>query len=213
MIAAFTRLDLSSWFPRTQTLLTLLFVVVVGVVFPIPGMAIMTSAIVTSLMVSAPFLGDERGRLDTLYGVLPVSRSTVVIGRTLSIIAYYLVAAALATIVTVITSVVTGGQLAAELLLVAHAAALAFVGLSMALQLPVLFRIGYTRGRLMSYAPAFAVAGLAWLLQATGALVPLQEAFKEVPVMAIAGVSGLVGAIGIICAIVVSARLYRTREL
>lgn len=213
MIAAFTRLDLSSWFPRTQTLLTLLFVAVVGVLLPIPGMAIMASAMVTSLMVSAPFLGDERGRLDTLYGVLPVSRSTVVIGRTLSIIAYYLAAAALATIITVITAVVRGGQIGTELLLIAHAAALAFVGLSMALQLPVLFRIGYTRGRLMAYAPVFVVAGVAWLLQATGTHVPLQEAFEGVPVVAIAGAGALIGTIGIICAIVVSARLYRTREL
>lgn len=213
MIAAFTRLDLSSWFPRTQTLLTLLFVAVVGVLLPVPGMAIMASAIVTSLMVSAPFLGDERGRLDTLYGVLPVSRSTVVIGRTLSIITYYVVAAALATVVTAISTAARGGQGMTELLLIAHAAALAFVGLSMALQLPVLFRIGYTRGRLMSYAPAFAVAGLAWLLQSTGAHVPLQEAFKGVPVAVIAGVGAVIGAIGIICAIVISERLYRTREL
>ena len=213
MIAAFTRLDLSSWFPRTQTLLTLLFIVIVGVLLPVPGMAIMASALVTSLMVSAPFLGDERGRLDTLYGILPVSRSTVVIGRTLSIIAYYLVAATLATIVTVIDAVVRGGQVEPGLLLIAHAASLAFVGLSMALQLPVLFRIGYTRGRFMAYAPAFAVAGIAWLLQATGAHVPVGEAFEAVPVVAIAGFGALIGVIGIICAVLVAARLYRVREL
>lgn len=213
MISTFTRLDLSSWFPRTQTALTLLLTVAVGVLLPVPGMAIVASALITSLMVSAPFLGDERGHLDTLYGVLPVSRSTVVIGRSLSIIAYYLVAAALATIVTVISAVVRDGQVEIEVLLIAHAAALAFVGLSMALQLPVLFRIGYTRARLMAYAPAFVVAGLAWLLQATGAHVPVQEAFNSVPVATISGIGALIGVVGIICAIIVSSRLYRTREL
>lgn len=213
MISTFTRLDLSSWFPRSQTLLTLLFVVAVGVLLPVPGMAIVASTVVTSLMVSAPFLGDERGRLDTLYGVLPVSRSTVVTGRTLSILVYYLLAATLATIVTVISTVARGGQIETELLLIAHAAALAFVGLSMALQLPVLFRLGYSRGRLMSYAPVFVVVGVAWLLQATGAHVPFQEAFEGIPVLAITGFGALVGAIGIICAIAVSARLYRAREL
>lgn len=213
MIAAFTRLDLSSWFPRTQTILTLLFVVAVGVLLPVPGMAIVASALVTSLMVSAPFLGDERGRLDTLYGVLPVSRSTVVIGRTLSIIAYYLVAAVLATAVTAISAIVRGGQTETELLLIAHTAALAFIGLSMTLQLPVLFRIGYTRGRLMAYTPAFAVTGIVWLLQATGALAPVREAFERVPVVVIGGVGALIGILGIVCAIIVSAWLYRTREL
>lgn len=213
MISAFTRLDLSSWFPRTQTLLTLLFVVVVGVLLPIPGMAIVAAALVTSLMVSAPFLSDERGRLNTLYGVLPVSRRVVVIGRALSIIAYYLVAAALATSVTVISAIVRSGRIDTELLLVAHAAALAFIALSMALQLPVFFRIGYSRGRLMAYAPAFVVAGLAWLLQATGTHINVGDAFEAIPVMAIAGAGALIGVVGIICAIIISARLYRTREL
>lgn len=213
MISAFTRLDLSSWFPRPQTLLTLLFVVAVGVLLPVPGMAIVASTVVTSLMVSAPFLGDERGRLDTLYGALPVSRSTVVIGRTLSVLAYYVVAATLATIVTVISAAVRGDQVETDLLLIAHAAALAFLGLSMAFQLPVLFRIGYSRGRLMSYAPVFVVFGAAWLLQATGVHVPFQEAFEGIPVLAIAGFGALIGAIGVIFAIVVSTRLYRTREL
>src|SRR5690606_28171814 len=117
------RLDLSSWFPRPQTLLTLLFVVAVGVLLPVPGMAIVASTVVTSLMVSAPFLGDERGRLDTLYGALPVSRSTVVIGRTLSVLAYYVVAATLATIITVISAAVRGDQVETDLLRISPAAA------------------------------------------------------------------------------------------
>lgn len=213
MIASFTRLDLSSWFPRSQTLLTLAFVVVIGVLLPVPGMAVMAAAAVTSLMVSAPFLGDERGHLDTLYGVLPVSRRTVVIGRALSVFSYYLVAAALATAVTVVMATVRGDAIAVEILLIAHASALAFVGLSMALQLPVFFRIGYSRGRLMAYAPVFVVAGLAWLTQALGVQGPFVEAFDGVPIAAIAGAGAAIGVGGIICAIVVGARLYRTREL
>ena len=213
MISAFTRLDLSSWFPRMQVALTLLFVVAIGVLLPVPGMAIMTAAIVASLMVSAPFLGDERGRLDTLYGVLPVSRSTVVIGRALSIICYYLVAATIATIVTIISAVLTGGHVDTELLLVAHSIALAFIGVSMAFQLPVLFRIGYSRGRLMAYAPVFVIVGLAWLLQAVGADEGFSAAFEAFPVGALVAIGALIGVIGIICAIAVSARLYRTRQL
>lgn len=211
MIASFTRLDLSSWFPRSQTLLTLVFVVVIGVLLPVPGMAVM--AAVTSLMVSSPFLGDERGHLDTLYGVLPVSRRTVVIGRALSVFSYYLVAAGLATAVTVVMATVRGDAIASEILIIAHASALAFVGLSMALQLPVFFRIGYSRGRLMAYAPVFVVAGLAWLTQALGVQGPFVEAFDGVPIAAIAGAGAAIGVGGIICAIVVGARLYRTREL
>lgn len=213
MIAAFTRLDLSSWFSRTQTALTLLLVVAVGILLPVPGMAIVAAALVTSLMVSAPFLGDEREHLNTLYGVLPVSRGTVVAGRALSILTYYVAAAVLATLVTVISAMVRGGRIEPEILLIAHAAALAFIGLSMALQLPVFFRIGYSRGRFMAYAPAFVVAGVAWLLQATRLHLPLQDAFAGVAVAAIIGIGVLIGVLGVVVAIVVSARLYRAREL
>src|SRR5690606_34005057 len=125
MIAAFTRLDLSSWFLRTQTALTLLLVVAVGILLPVPGMAIIAAALVTSLMVSAPFLADEREHLNTLYGVLPVSRRTVVTGRALSIVTYYIAAAALATLVTVISATVRGGRIEPEVLLIAHAVGVA----------------------------------------------------------------------------------------
>lgn len=213
MIAAFTRLDLSSWFPRTQTILTLSFVVAFGILLPVPGMAIAAAALVTSLMVSAPFLGDERGRLDTLYGVLPISRRTVVIGRTLSVLTYYAVASLLATAVTVAVALVRGSDLSFGLLLIAHAAALAFVGLSMAVQLPVFFRIGYSRGRLIAYAPAFVIAGAGWLLQETGGLSAVQDALAGVPVVTLASVGVVVGVAGIVFAIVTAVRMYRTREV
>ncbi|MCH1883348.1 ABC-2 transporter permease [Agrococcus sp. ARC_14] len=213
MIAAFARFDLLSWFARKQTLLTLLFVVVVGVVLPVPGMAILAAALVTSLMVSAPFLGDEKGRLDTLYGLLPIARSTVVIGRVIALVTYYLSAAALATAVTLVMAAVRGDQVAPGILLIAHAAAAAIVGLSLALQLPVFFRIGYSRGRLMAYAPAFVVAGGAWLGQATGMLAPLQQALASTPVEVMVLVGILIGIVGIVIATALAARMYRGRAL
>jgi hypothetical protein len=213
MTAAFLRLDLSSWFVRKNTIYTLLLIAASGVLLPVPGMAIVSAALVSSLMVSTPFLADERGHLDTLYGVLPISRRTVVIGRALSVLAYFVVAAVLATVVTVAVVTVRGEELPIEVLLAAHAGAFAFVGLSMALQLPVLFRVGYERGRTMAYAPAFVIAGLAWLLQATGARAPLQDTLAGVPLITIAGLGVLAGVIGILGAIAVAVGRYRSREL
>ncbi|WP_221585982.1 ABC-2 transporter permease [Microbacterium sp. G2-8] len=213
MISTFTRLDLSSWFLRAQTILTLALVAAVGVLLPVPGMAIMASAAVTSLMVSAPFLGDERGRLDALYGVLPLSRNNVVVGRTLSILVYYLVSVALAIIVTFASARVRGAPFDSEILLIAGAASLAFVGLSMALQLPVFFRVGYSRGRLMAYAPVFVVAGSAWLLQATGSHVNVLGAFAGLSIVGVASIGALIGVIGVTCGLIAAARLYRVREL
>lgn len=211
MTLAFARFDLQSWLPRIQTLLPLAFIAVVGIVLPIPGMAIAASAFVVTLIVSAPFLGDERGRLDTLYGVLPVSRRTIVVGRALAILAYGVLALAVANAVTLATVLVRGGDLAPEILLIANAAAVAIIGLAMSLQLPVFFRIGYSRGRLVGYAPALVVAALAWLGQTTGTITT--ENFSGIPVGLAVGVGFGIGAVGIIVGTLVALRTYRDREL
>jgi len=211
MTLAFARFDLQSWLPRIQTLLPLAFIAVVGIVLPVPGMAIAASAFVVTLIVSAPFLGDERGRLDTLYGVLPVSRRTIVVGRALAILAYGVLALAVANAVTLATVLVRGGELAPEILLIANAAAVAIIGLAMSLQLPVFFRIGYSRGRLVGYAPALVVAALAWLGQTTGTITTAN--FSGIPVGLAVGVGFGIGAIGIIVGTLVALRTYRDREL
>lgn len=211
MSLAFARFDLQSWLPRPQTLLPLAFIAVVGIVLPVPGMAIAASAIVTMLLVSAPFLGDERGRLDTLYGVLPVSRRSIVVGRMLAILVLFVIAAAVANATTLVVAAVRGGSPDPQLLLIANAAAFALVGLAVSLQLPVLFRIGYSRGRLMAYAPALVIAGLAWLGQELGLLT--SDAPAPAPVAVLAGIGFALGVLGVVVGTAVAVRQYEGREL
>lgn len=211
MTFAFTKLDLMSWFPRRQTLLPLAFIVVVGIVLPVPGMAIAASAFVTSLMLSGPFLGDERDHLDTLYGILPISRRVVVVGRTLSILIYGVVAMFVATVTTLSVAAVRGTSVAPEFLGIGYAAAFAIIGISVGVQLPVLFRIGYSRGRLMVYAPTLLIAGAAWLAQATGAIDG--DAIGAIPPALGLGACVAVGVLGIVIGTITAVRLYSTREL
>lgn len=211
MIFAFARFDLASWFPRRQTLLPLVFVVVVAIVLPLPGAAIVASAFVTSLMLSAPFLNDERNRLDTLYGVLPISRRTVVMGRALAVLAYAIVATAIAAASTFVVAGVNGREVEPMLLTIAYAAAFAILGLSVAVQLPVLFRVGYSRGRLVVYAPALLIAAGAWLGQATGVITT--ENVIALSVIVPIGVCAAIGAVGIAVGIALASRVYAKREL
>ena len=211
MSIAFTRFDLMSWFPRKQTLLPLAFIALVGIVLPIPGMAIVASAFVTSLMLSAPFLGDERDRLDTLYGILPISRRSIVSGRAMAILLYGVAAMIIATITTLSVAAIRGTTIAPEVLAIGYAAAFAIIGLSVGVQLPVLFRVGYSRGRLMVYAPVLLIAGGAWITQATGIIDG--DTIGAIPLGLGVGACLIVGALGIIIGTAVAARLYQTREL
>lgn len=211
MTFAFTRFDLMSWFPRRQTLLPLAFIVVVGIVLPVPGMAIAAAAFVTSLMLSAPFLGDERDHLDTLYGVLPISRRAVVVGRALSILAYGVVALIVATVAMLGVAAVRGTPITPELLAIGYAVAFAIIGLSIGVQLPVLFRVGYSRGRLAVYAPTLLIAGAAWAGQAMGLIDG--DTFSAIPLELVIGASIAIGALGILIGTFTAVRLYATREL
>jgi len=213
MIAAFMRFDLRSWVPRTQTLLPLALVVAVGIAMPVPGMAIVAAGVVASFTVSTAFLGDERSQLDTLYGVMPVSRGAVVAGRSLAVLAFALVALALALVVTLAVAATRGQLPTADLIMVAFAAAFSFVGLSMSIQLPVLFHFGYTRGRLIAYAPAFVIAGAAWLAQATGSFDAVATAFAGVPALVAAAGGVLVGLAGVAVGALLASRIYARREL
>lgn len=211
MTLTFARFDLMSWFPRRQTLLPLVFIVVIGIGLPVPGMAIAASAFVTSLMLSVPFLGDERDHLDMLYGVLPISRRAIVIGRALSILAYGAAATAVATVVTLSMAAIRGTAAAPELLAVAYAASFAIVGLSVGVQLPVLFRVGYSRGRLMVYVPALLVAGGAWIAQSAGLLD--SNMIASIPLTLGVWICVAIGALSLVAGTAIAVRMYSSREL
>lgn len=211
MIFAFARLDVMSWFPRRQTLLPLAFVVVVAIVLPIPGMAIAAAAFVASLMLSAPFLSDERDQLDTLYGVLPISRRAVVLGRSISVLLYGALAVLAAMVATYVVAFVRGDTVAPGILLFACVVAFAIVGLAMAVQLPVLFRVGYSRGRLMVYAPTLLIAGAVWVAHSLGAVEDVD--FSALSVGWVAVACSALGVLGITVGVTLAAWLYATREL
>lgn len=210
MTIAFIRFDLLSWLPRKQTLLPLAFIAVVGVALPVPGMAVVASAVVASMMISAPFLADERGRLDILYGLLPISRNRVVVGRAAALLVYYVIAFGVAALTTFVVAIARDDAIPMELVGIALAVGFAFIGFAMALQLPVLFRIGYTRGRLVAYAPAFVVAGLIWLNQTMG-LVEMEGDLLTTLELVVGSV--VIGALGSAVGVFIAMRMYRTREL
>ncbi|MDR6573578.1 MULTISPECIES: ABC-2 transporter permease [unclassified Curtobacterium] len=162
-VLQFARFDLRTM-ALTQplrVLLPLLFTVVFCVTLPVPGFGIAIGAVVATVSASIPFQGDERGRLDTLYGIAPIGRTAVVLGRYCSMTVFALTAIGVGTATTLVMRVVRhqdfGWPLVGTMLL----ASLACVGVAYAVQLPWFFALGFTRGRPMIYIPVgiIAVAG------------------------------------------------------
>ena len=96
------------------------------------------------------------------------------------------------------------------MLMIGYAASLAIVGLSIGVQLPVLFRVGYSRGRFIVYAPAIVIAGAAWIAQAVGVD---GDVIGSIPLAVGLSICAIVGALGIVIGTALAVRVYSRREL
>lgn len=215
MITTFTGFDLRN-LATTQArrvLIPLAVVFAIGLTSPVQGLSIVSGALIGSVTASYMFQADERGLLDILYATTLVPRRAVVVGRYLSVATFTLVAVGLGTGVTLVAAEFrhqsAGWTLISPMLLISFGVA----ATAIALQLPFLFALGYTKGRPMVYIP-FAVAGAAVLLAVqTGLLhvsAPLAFTFRPnsavVLLVILAGVALIAASAGI------SNHFYRRRE-
>ena len=116
----------------------------------------------------------------------------------------------IATVATLGSAGVRGTTVTPEMLMIGYAASLAIVGLSIGVQLPVLFRVGYSRGRFIVYAPAIVIAGAAWIAQAVGVD---GDVIGSIPLAVGLSICAIVGALGIVIGTALAVRVYSRREL
>ena len=171
MIARFVFFDILNFATPVKRVAPSLFLVLVAPwAAPTPAFGIGAAAIVMSLLASNPFAADERGRLDTLYATLPLTRRDIVVGRYLALIVVYLVAAALASAAAVVVQIKSGQAVDPLLFGAVNVFSLLFFAVAISLQLPFFFSVGFTRARLMSFIPAAVLVGGAALAAQLGAL-------------------------------------------
>lgn len=171
MIAKFAVFDMLNFLtPVKRVAPALLLVLLAPWAAPSPAFGIGAGAIVMSLLVSNPFAADERGRLDTLYATLPLTRRGIVVGRYLALFALYIVVAAVGTAAAVVVQIKNGDAVDPLLFGAVNAVALMFFAIALAVQLPFFFSLGFTRARLMSFLPAAVFVGAAVLASQLGFL-------------------------------------------
>jgi len=214
-IIRFARFDLSTT-ARTQparVLLPLLFIVVLAATLPAPGLGIVVGAVIAAVSASIPFQGDERGRLDTLYGVAPIGRTAVVLGRYVTMIAFGIAAVGVGTVTAFVSASLRHQELPWPLVATMLLAAVACVGVSYAFQLPWFFLLGFTRGRPMIYIPVAIVAVAGFIAGRVGWLegIGLADVLAPAPGVAALVLIGVIALLGVSAA--VSVRVYRRREL
>jgi ABC-type transport system involved in multi-copper enzyme maturation permease subunit len=214
MTITFTRFDLHNAFGRGARLLgPLALVLLVSVLTPVPAIGISVAVAVGSLSAAGPFLADERDHLDTLYATLPLTRSAVVVGRYLTAIVVYLVAAAVATIATLSTGAIRGVPLDLAGLAQAQAFGFSVVALVLSVQLPVFFGFGFSRARPMMYAPIAVLAAAAWGAGQLGAIDVVTAGLAAINA-SVLNVGAVVAGLGLLAAsAAIATDIYRRRAL
>lgn len=211
----FARFDLVSM-ARTQPLrivLPLLFTVVFSITLPVPGLGVVVGAVVASVSASIPFQGDERGRLDTLYGIAPIGRTAVVLGRYLSMLVFAVVAVGIGTATTLVTGAVRHQDIGWPLVATMLLGATACVGLAYAVQLPWFFALGFTRGRPMVYIPVAIIAVVGFVVGQVGWFGDVEPADLVAPSPTLVGIVVVAVAAAIAVSATIAVRLYQRREL
>jgi hypothetical protein len=115
--------------------------------------------------VTYPFLNDERGRHDLLYATLPLRRRTVVLSRHLLQLALQLGAAVIAVALMLAASAATGRPLDPSLTTLTILLSLAAGSVLLALQIPVLFGLGFAKARWVTLVPVVGFLAPIALLQ------------------------------------------------
>lgn len=127
-----------------------------------PGMSLGIGLMLAVMFLSHPFAIGEKNNLDALYTTLSLDRKTVVAGRYFFLLVLNMCAFLAVFALTAITMFVKGeaplGEILSEMLAVATVVvAMSFV--VQALQLPLYFKLGYEKGKIVSLIPLFVMFG------------------------------------------------------
>jgi ABC-type transport system involved in multi-copper enzyme maturation permease subunit len=158
---AIVRLDLLTVRPYRKQLLVLVAVgLAITISMPDPSVALPAAAVYAALAAAYPFAIGDKADLSTLLGALPVRRSAVVLGRYLFATLTFLGAVVLATLAML--AVAAARSLPVEPATAAVLLATSFVvfALTVGIQFPLYFALGYTRARMLSYLPFAAIVGI-----------------------------------------------------
>ncbi|MGN6445910.1 ABC-2 transporter permease [Amnibacterium sp.] len=214
-VARFTRFDLTT-IATTQPVrlgLPLLLTVLFSATLPVPGAGVVVGALIAAVTVSVPFQGDEHGRLDVLYGVAPVGRSAVVLGRYASLLVIAAVAIAIGAASSVVLAAVRHETLEAPAVATLLLVAVGIVSAAIAVQVPWFFALGFHRGRPMIYVPVAVVTILGFFAGRFGLFDATTGIGSGAPAAAL-GVAVVAGCVLLLAvSSVVAIRCYRRREL
>ncbi len=144
--------------------------ILLGVVTRTPYVSVLIAMIISAAFSSFVFLVSERNGLGRLYGVLPLRKSELVLGRYLFTLLFGLANAIAASLLTCVISLVTGHAVAFLDLSAYVCASFLYFCLFTGIVFPVYFRFGFSKNYLLTNVPLYVLYAVGFGLVRKGNL-------------------------------------------
>jgi hypothetical protein len=172
-----------------------------------------TGSILGYMYTSYPFAVGSKSNMDALYVTLGLKRSNVVVGRYIFSWLTELTCALAGLGMSVLMSLITGKPVELQMALILIGIMFPVIVIMQSLQLPVFFKLGYTKGAVAAYMPLLLMAAMVTILpRITGVDLNQLSQFLEtkLPLVIAAGIVFTV--LLVMISIVASIRFYQKRE-
>ena len=149
--------------------------IVLGVVSRTPYTTVLIAMVVSAAFSGFVFLVSERNNLGRLYGILPLRKSELVLGRYLYALVFGLANVIAASLLTCVISLVTGHDVAFLDLSAYMCASFLYFCLFTAIVFPVYFRFGFSKNYLLTNVPLYVLYAVGFGLVRKGKLPDLNN--------------------------------------
>lgn len=152
---------------------------IIAIVFKAPAVTIPVVMVVAAPFISVYFLVYERNNLSKLYGILPLRRSEVVIGRYTYALLFGILNEVFSGILAYFLSLILNAGISYLEFLIFFSAGFLYVCLYISIQLPLYFRFPFSKVYLFSNLPVYLVAVfLVYLFKRTDFLHQLSQGIQ-----------------------------------
>ena len=152
---------------------------IIAIVFKAPAVTIPVVMVVAAPFISVYFLVYERNNLSKLYGILPLRRSEVVIGRYTYALLFGILNEVFSGILAYILSLILNAGVSYLEFLIFFSAGFLYVCLYISIQLPLYFRFPFSKVYIFSNLPVYLVAVfLVYLFKKTDFLPKLNQTIQ-----------------------------------
>ncbi len=152
---------------------------IIAIVFKAPVVTIPVVMVVAAPFISVYFFAYERNNLSKLYGILPLRRSEVVIGRYTYALLFGILNEVFSGILAILLSLILNVGISYPEFLIFFSAGFLYVCLYISIQLPLYFRFPFSKVYIFSNLPVYLVAVfLVYLFKRTDFLHQLKQAIQ-----------------------------------